>query len=82
MLVVRNLRRDVPAADGGVRTVFEEISFELAPGETLFITGRSGCGKVRASLRAVSGEQSLSFFRREERLLPLHNTFFRAHSSS
>jgi heme exporter protein A len=38
----------------GGRTIFEEISFELAPGGLLIVTGRNGAGKSTL-LRAIAG---------------------------
>ena len=43
-----------PRADGGVRTVFEDLSLEVAPGELVAIVGPSGCGKTTI-LNAVAG---------------------------
>lgn len=62
LLQVRNLRVHFPvtpgifgSAKGWVRAV-DDVSFDLAPGETLGLVGESGCGKTtlgRAVLRLV-----------------------------
>jgi oligopeptide/dipeptide ABC transporter ATP-binding protein len=48
-LVVRNLSVHFPTPSGLV-TVVDEISFEVAEGETLALVGESGCGKTLTAL--------------------------------
>ncbi len=49
LLSVRKLRTGFAAADR-VRTVVDDVSFELAAGETLALLGESGCGKSATAL--------------------------------
>jgi heme exporter protein A len=49
MLEVRNL-----ACSRGEQPLFDNVSFEVAPGELLWIEGRNGCGKT-SLLRIVCG---------------------------
>ena len=54
MLSVRDLSRSYPAEDGAAVPVLRGVSFELAPGRTLALTGESGSGKSTA-LNLVAG---------------------------
>ena len=54
MLSVRDLRKTYPAEDGGAAEVLRGVSFDLAPGRTLALTGESGSGKSTA-LNLVAG---------------------------
>ena len=49
LLDVRNLRVDLPTAAGWIRPV-NDISFELAPAESLGLVGESGSGKTMLAL--------------------------------
>jgi peptide/nickel transport system ATP-binding protein len=49
LLSVRGLRAEV-ATPEGPRIVVEDVSFDLAPGETLCIAGESGAGKTMTAL--------------------------------
>jgi len=49
LLDVDQLRVEIPTPGGSLRAV-REMSFVLAPGETLAIVGESGCGKSLTSL--------------------------------
>ena len=68
LLDVRNLTVDLPTAAGWIRPV-NDVSFQLAPAESLGLVGESGSGKTMLSLALmgllppgarVSGEASLS----------------------
>src|ERR1700704_774367 len=68
LLEVRNLIVDLPTAAGWIRPV-NDLSFQLAPGESLGLVGESGSGKTMLSLALmgllppgarVSGEASLT----------------------
>ena len=50
----RHFRAVNLAAERGDRTLFEQLSFELAPGQLLQVTGRNGTGKTTL-LRILSG---------------------------
>ncbi len=54
MLSVRDLRKTYPAEDGAEAEVLRGVSFDLAPGRTLALTGESGSGKSTA-LNLVAG---------------------------
>ncbi len=45
VLQAKGLGKQVPLADGGVLHILQEISFEVAGGETVAIVGASGSGK-------------------------------------
>jgi|ERR1700686_1243910 len=49
LLDVRNLRVDLPTAAGWIRPV-NDVSFQLAPAESLGIVGESGSGKTMLAL--------------------------------
>ncbi|GAA3580112.1 dipeptide/oligopeptide/nickel ABC transporter permease/ATP-binding protein [Microlunatus spumicola] len=49
LLEVRGLRVLYPGADGGTVTPVRDVSFSLAPGETVGIVGESGSGKSMAT---------------------------------
>jgi peptide/nickel transport system ATP-binding protein len=49
VLSVRNLRTEVATPEGS-RAVVDDLSFDLAPGETLCIAGESGSGKSMTAL--------------------------------
>lgn len=46
MLKTNHLTKTYPVAGGGQLTVLEDVSFELAPGDTFAIVGPSGSGKT------------------------------------
>ena len=54
MLSVRDLRKTYPAEDGAEAAVLRGVSFDLAAGRTLALTGESGSGKSTA-LNLVAG---------------------------
>ena len=43
---IKNLTKSFRNADGGKITIFENVSFDLAPGAVLRLTGASGSGKT------------------------------------
>ncbi len=49
LLSVQNLTKYFPTRHGVVRAV-EDVSFTVAPGETLALVGESGCGKTTVAL--------------------------------
>src|SRR6195256_3688353 len=49
LLEVRNLIVDLPTAAGWIRPV-NDLSFQLAPGESLGLVGESGSGKTMLAL--------------------------------
>jgi ABC-type glutathione transport system ATPase component len=49
LLDVRNLTVDLPTAAGWIRPV-NEVSFQLAPAESLGLVGESGSGKTMLAL--------------------------------
>ena len=49
LLSVENLTKRFPTRHGVVRAV-EDVSFSMAPGETLALVGESGCGKTTVAL--------------------------------
>lgn len=53
VLSVQDLHVDLAAADGA-REVVRDVSFDLAPGDTVAIVGESGCGKTTLA-RAIMG---------------------------
>ena len=54
MLSVRDLRKTYPAEDGAEAAVLRGVSFDLAAGRTMALTGESGSGKSTA-LNLVAG---------------------------
>ena len=54
MLTVRDLRKTYPAEDGEEADVLRGVSFDLAAGRTMALTGESGSGKSTA-LNLVAG---------------------------
>jgi ABC-type glutathione transport system ATPase component len=49
LLEIRNLSVDLPTAAGWIRPVIE-VSFQLAPAESLGLVGESGSGKTMLAL--------------------------------
>ncbi len=49
LLSVQNLTKHFPTRHGVVRAV-EDVSFAVAPGETMALVGESGCGKTTVAL--------------------------------
>ncbi len=72
MLTATHLTKSYPTADGRQLTVLDDVSFELAPGDTFAIVGPSGSGKTTllglcAGLdRASSGSVTLNDIRLDE----------------
>jgi ABC-type oligopeptide transport system ATPase subunit len=76
LLAVRGLTKHFPAAGGGfgrrpvaVTKAVDDVSFELAPGETLGLVGESGSGKtttVRCILRAIDPTAGAVRFRQPD----------------
>jgi oligopeptide transport system ATP-binding protein len=75
LLDVRNLTVRYPVRHGLLRpatrslTAVNDVSFRIAPGETLGLVGESGCGKTtlgRAVLRLVEPESGTVWFEGEE----------------
>ena len=84
LLSVKNLTVEFRTRDG-IAPVIDDLSFDLAPGETLSLVGESGCGKSMTALaimglipsppgRVASGSISLA----EENLLQASDTRMRA----
>src|SRR5688500_19037719 len=77
LLSVRGLSKHFPIYAPGLRRkvtgllkAVEEVSFELAPGESLGLVGESGCGKTttaRCILRAIQPTAGEVLFRLPDR---------------
>ena len=52
--MIPHLRFDAVTCQRGGRVLFEDLSFELAPGEAMRVTGRNGAGKS-SLLRVAAG---------------------------
>ena len=68
ILEVRNLHKNFTSKGITVRAV-NDVSFEVAPGETIGIVGESGCGKTtlgRCIVRAYSASKGEVFYRTRE----------------
>jgi len=55
LLDVRNLTVELPTAAGWIRPV-NEVSFQLAPAESLGLVGESGSGKTTCGLARLLGD--------------------------
>ena len=75
LLEVRNLKVHFPVkrgglgGDGGVVRAVDDVSFSIAPGETLGLVGESGCGKTtlgRAIVRLVEPTAGSVWFEGED----------------
>src|SRR3546814_1860477 len=51
---VRNLEKVYPGPDGADARILNGLSFDIAPGEFVALTGQSGCGKTTL-LRILMG---------------------------
>ena len=81
LLEVRNLTKHFPIyAEGlirrqiGIHKAVDDVSFQIAPGETLGLVGESGCGKtscVRTILRAIDPTGGQVLFRSRNGLVDL-----------
>jgi ABC-type dipeptide/oligopeptide/nickel transport system ATPase component len=52
LLDVRKLRVDLPAAAGWIRPV-NDVSFDIAPAQSLGLVGESGSGKTMLASRGI-----------------------------
>ena len=76
LLAVRNLCKDFPIYGGGIRQrisglihAIENVTFDLAAGESLGLVGESGCGKTttaRCILRAIEPTSGDVLFRQPD----------------